>query len=368
MGSKNYIARLIGDILPPAENFYDLFCGGGAILHRCLELQKYKNYYGNDLNPLPIQGLTKAFNGEYKHETRWISREDFFKFKDTDFYVYSCFSFGNIGSSYCYGQHMEPWKKALHYARVFNDFSLIHEIGLKGEDFSRMWIKRNAEEVKKKYVDYWCEVNNIDRVKLEPFKKIININQFSTEEEIKALNLKNLDNMKINGNLENLQNLNRLKRLQELQSLKSFEGLDNLQSLQRLQSLKSFESLNNLNFTNKDYREIEIKNNSVVYCDIPYKGTEQYLIDGKKHSFDHEAFYTWILELAKRDDVKIFISEYTMPEDRFCKIKEFLKVSFMSAKSEKRGNQTDNIFIPRCQQFDDPTEEDVLPMFRGWRG
>lgn len=321
MGSKNYIAKLIGDILPPAENFYDLFCGGGAILHRCLELQKYKNYYGNDLNPLPIQGLTKAFSGEYKHETRWISKEDFLKLKDTDFYVYSCFSFGNNGKSYCYGQYLEPWKKALHYARVFNDFSLMHEIGLEGEDFSRMWIKRNAEEVRAKYIN-WYSKN---------YSKIDDISQ-------------------------------RLQDLENLQSLESLQRLDRLQRLERLQRLQK------LTFTNQDYREIEIKNNSVVYCDIPYKGTEQYLVNGKKCHFDHEVFYTWILELVKRDDVKIFISEYSMPEDKFCKIKDFPKVSFMSVNSEKRGNQTDNIFIPRCQQFDDPAEEDVLPMFRGWRG
>lgn len=123
-----------------------------------------------------------------------------------------------------------------------------------------------------------------------------------------------------------------------------------------------------LYFTNKDYREIEIKSDSVVYCDIPYKNTGGYTINNKEIVFDYEAFYDWILELSKREDIKIFISEYTMPNDRFLKIKEFPKISCMVARGKNRGIQTDNLFIPRHQQFEDPTKEDVLPMFRGRRG
>lgn len=34
MGSKNSIAKNLIKQLPRAENFYDLFCGGGSMAHR----------------------------------------------------------------------------------------------------------------------------------------------------------------------------------------------------------------------------------------------------------------------------------------------------------------------------------------------
>ncbi len=95
MGSKNRIAKWIIDNLPPAEHFYDLFGGGGAISRCALLSGKYKYFHYNGLNPLIVKAFAMAVNGEFKNENRWISREDFFKLKDTDPYVAICFSFGN---------------------------------------------------------------------------------------------------------------------------------------------------------------------------------------------------------------------------------------------------------------------------------
>lgn len=124
-GSKNKIANWVCDILPNANTLYDLFAGGGAITHYASLNHKYNNYIVNDLNSLCIKGLKMAFNGEFKNETRWISRDDFFKLKDTDYYVACCFSFGNDFKSYAYGKNIEQFKKAMHYSVVFNDNSLL---------------------------------------------------------------------------------------------------------------------------------------------------------------------------------------------------------------------------------------------------
>ena len=121
--------------------------------------------------------------------------------------------------------------------------------------------------------------------------------------------------------------------------------------MQRLQRLQSLQRLRDITFFNKDYREIEIKKNSVVYLDPPYFNTEPYLINGEKSKFNHNEFYDWIEELAEREDVKIFISEYWMPEERFKKIKEFQKVSFMCSNATSRGQKTDNIYIPTKQKY-----------------
>ena len=100
-GSKNAIAEKIVDMLPTAENFYDLFAGGCAITHRALIENRWKNYYANDINDVP-QLFLDSISGKYRDEKRWISREDFMRLKDTDLYVSLCWSFGNNRKDYLY--------------------------------------------------------------------------------------------------------------------------------------------------------------------------------------------------------------------------------------------------------------------------
>ena len=130
MGSKNRIAKWIIDNLPPAEHFYDLFGGGGAISHCALLSGKYKYVHFNELNPLIVKAFSMAVDGEFKNENRWISREDFNRLKDVDPYVSLCFSFGNNNNGYCYSREIEPLKKAVHYAICFNDFSLLKDLNI----------------------------------------------------------------------------------------------------------------------------------------------------------------------------------------------------------------------------------------------
>lgn len=70
-----------------------------------------------------------AINGKYNNESRWISREDFFRLKDTDPYVAVVWSFGNNMRDYLYSREIEPLKKAIHYALFFSDYSLAKELG-----------------------------------------------------------------------------------------------------------------------------------------------------------------------------------------------------------------------------------------------
>ena len=131
MGSKNRIAKWIIDNLPPAEHFYDLFGGGGAISHCALLSGKYKYVHYNELNPLIVKAFSMALKGEFKNENRWISREDFNRLKDVDPYVSLCFSFGNNScKGYAYAKEIEPLKKAVHYAICFNDFSLLKDLNI----------------------------------------------------------------------------------------------------------------------------------------------------------------------------------------------------------------------------------------------
>lgn len=127
MGSKSKIVKHIVPLFPPADNFVDLFAGGGAVTHYAMTTAKYKHFVFNDINPLMPKAFEMALNGEFEKEKRWISREEFFRLRDTDPYVAICFSFGNNLSNYMYSKDIEPIKEAYHYALFFGDYSLAIE-------------------------------------------------------------------------------------------------------------------------------------------------------------------------------------------------------------------------------------------------
>lgn len=62
-----------------------------------------------------------------------------------------------------------------------------------------------------------------------------------------------------------------------------------------------------------DYRDIEIKNQSVVYCDPPYKGTTSY----STVDFNHNEFYEKCRDWGRQGHT-VFVSEYEMPSDFVC--------------------------------------------------
>ena len=127
MGSKSKIVKHIVPLFPSADNFVDLFAGGGAVTHYAMTTAKYKHFVFNDINPLMPKAFGMALNGEFENEKRWISREEFFRLRDTDPYVAICFSFGNNLSGYMYSKEIEPIKEAYHYALFFGDYSLAME-------------------------------------------------------------------------------------------------------------------------------------------------------------------------------------------------------------------------------------------------
>lgn len=155
-GSKNSIAPFVCAQLPKAKHFYDLFAGGCAITHVALESGKYTDYHANDITS-SVQLFYNAIHGAYKDEKRWISRADFYALKGSDPYVRYCWSFGNNGEHYLYSKEIEPWKKALHYARVFADFSLLREFGIETVDASRAWVIKHHAECKEKYVKWYIK-------------------------------------------------------------------------------------------------------------------------------------------------------------------------------------------------------------------
>lgn len=77
---------------------------------------------------------------------------------------------------------------------------------------------------------------------------------------------------------------------------------------------KQLDKIQGIDFRSCEYTELEIPNESVIYCDPPYKDTKQY---ATSKGFDHEMFWDWCRDMAERGH-QVFISEYQAPDDFIC--------------------------------------------------
>ncbi len=285
MGSKNKIADWVLSYLPSADNFYDLCCGGCAITHCAIVNSRYGNYYINDIKREMPFGFLDCINGVYSGDYRWISRDDFERLKGSgDLLVDICFSFGNNWrKGYAYSCELEPYKRALHYAILHSNYTQFRE--LTGIDLSPIG----------RYNDIYSRYNSAKNI------------------------ITNHTDMQ-NNLLENLERLLNLERLQRINDLYKMRDKD----------LHIYAS-------SLSYDEVDIKPNSVIYMDIPYRSTAKY----NDVDFDYDKFYSWALSQS----APVFISEYNMPDDFVC-IAAKHKTSSLSA-TNKSLDTVEKLFVTR---------------------
>ena len=240
LGSKSAIADEIIASLPSGNRFVDLFGGGFAISECALMSYKWKQVLYNDINKLTVDLVKDAIAGKYNYKNftpDWISREEFFKRKDTDGYVKWCWSFGNDGESYLYGKDIEEIKHAGH--------------------------------------DYCVYGKPIEGLDLPDIKDNITTRRLALNA---YMEMKSLENAEGYSRLEHFERIDRLQHLERIDRVQHLEGLDRLSRLE---------------ITWKDYREYKYKDGDVVYCDIPYQNNS-----GKKDyggGFEFGAFYEWAI-------------------------------------------------------------------------
>lgn len=298
-GSKNAIAEWVVSQFPDRKNFYDLFAGGCAVTHCAMLKGKFKTYTINDLADVP-QLFMDAIHGKYENDTRWISREDFYRLKDSDPYVRYCWSFGNNGFTYLYSKEVGPWKKALHRAYVFGDTSAFREMGI-DTDGTRADIIKNEEKYKRQYIVWYCR--NVLNSSLDVLEM-----QKNLEEKIER-NSEELRNYLVEGlkkagkrpsDVDRFLGTNGMaghyfrKSQWEFPTREVYEKLQSFIELPRnydemyglqelLQSLQSLQRLENLKCFRGSYDAVSIEPDSVIYCDIPYRNTDSYSEDGFNH-------------------------------------------------------------------------------------
>ena len=306
-GSKNKIAKKLGAFLPSAEVFYDVFAGGCAMTHWALLSGKYKSVVANDLNGMIPAAFEKAIGGGFKNEDRWISHEEFRRLYLSDPYVAMCFSFANNLKRYCYAGNLEPYKRALHYAIFWKDIAPWAELCPETADALGAAMQAEDNRHKRRI--------KAGRVIVSALKQGLSDGSISAavldKPIYRKIRKKNLNTLQSAWALGRIQSIERLDRINNLGNL---ETLQNGESLDRMCELPPLNTGPVLTVTTGDYRALNFERGGIIYCDPPYKSTEERY--GRE--FDFDGFYSW----CESQKMPVFISEYSMPEDRFCVIAE----------------------------------------------
>ena len=98
--------------------------------------------------------------------------------------------------------------------------------------------------------------------------------------------------------------------------------------------LRKLKNLKDVVFYNLDYKDVNIPEGSLVYCDIPYRNTTQYCKE-EVGVFNHNEFYQWVKDNSDKYD--IYISEYkeNVPNDFEIVWELESKQSLRNSKNEK---------------------------------
>lgn len=129
-GGKSAHVEIIARFFPDADNFYDLFGGGFSVTDYMLthRSKSYKAFYFNEIRAGACELYQDAIAGRFSYQTftpEWISRGDFHKKRESDFYIKIIWSFGTAGKSYLFSKEIEEYKKSMHQCVVFGIFDEI---------------------------------------------------------------------------------------------------------------------------------------------------------------------------------------------------------------------------------------------------
>ena len=84
--------------------------------------------------------------------------------------------------------------------------------------------------------------------------------------------------------------------------------------------------LRGVEFRSGDYKDLQIPEESIIYCDPPYMGTAGYA-----KGLNHDEFWQWCRERVY-DGHKVYISEYRAPDDFICIWEKDIPISFGNNK------------------------------------
>jgi DNA adenine methylase len=101
---------------------------------------------------------------------------------------------------------------------------------------------------------------------------------------------------------------------------------------------KQIDRLRDVQFFACDYSQLPIPAKSIIYCDIPYRGSKQYDLS---RNFDYERFWNWCFS-KKAQGHTVFVSEYAAPAGVACVWSRELADAINSAALY--GKRTEKLF------------------------
>lgn len=106
-------------------------------------------------------------------------------------------------------------------------------------------------------------------------------------------------------------------------------------------AIKQSPKIQNVQFICDSYENLNPVN-CLIYCDPPYQGTTGY----KTGTFDHDKFFDWCREQAKRNIV--FVSEYNAPDDFIEVWQGKVKTNFASNRKSATHNAVERLFLVKA--------------------
>jgi len=304
-GKQKYAETLVNkmkELQPNAKYFYDLFGGGGSVSFYAKESGMFEEVIYNDLDTrtTTLMQHLKA-NGVTEDMRRWYSREEYNDRKNEGSYIGGllacCYSFGNNGKTYLYNKDVERYKECYHKVVMNHEYHLLDEMS----EYCKKYVKDRYGIVQDLVLtqpegDSYTERRLNIRKQLNVFEKNCKVSQ--------------------------------LRKLQQLQQLQQLERLQQLQQLERLQQFP--DTILNLSYGGVPI--ITPMEETIIYCDPPYKGTEKY-----KEDVDHDVFYSWV----NKTPYTVFVSGYEAPLD--CVLEIETRSTFSSTNNSREV--TEKLFI-----------------------
>lgn len=303
-GSKNRIAPWLMEMLPDCDHFVDVFSGGCAVSHAMILYGKAKKITLNDINGDVPALFLDALHGDLEKYSpyQWIDRTTFFEQKDTNPFIRLVYSFGYNGKCYLYSRQIEEYRHAVHSAITENKWS----------DFKKL-----CPEV--------CD----NTIKALEFVESFDERRLVFQREL-ALSLRKLSDVD-----KNIKTKNPLYASSS--TLSGHKCADQLERIKRIIDIKH-SNFHSIQTKSMDYRLLDIPNNSVVFCDPPYKDSA---VKYNNTKFNHEDFYDWCIEKAKYNDV--YVTEYNIDHPNFQLIGEKARQFSLNATGSK-GFKTERLY------------------------
>jgi len=257
VGNKGQKVEQIMDALPDGKRLVDVFGGGGCVSLTAASSGKYEEVIYNDRRKTVVELLRALVNDEPHFNLMdyvALTREQFLDWRDNKpdsierTLVLIVYSFSNNQKDYLWSEKNEEKKLLLTRALFY---------GNTGTKFDQLY-------------SYSLNVNTISE-KYRLFRKW------------------RREQMNISSHYDSLVQPRRLQQLE---------------SLQQLERLQQNERMKQPQYSVKDYRELVISIDDIVYCDPPYVGTSK-----DYGGFNQKAFENWYLHECPAKE--IYISEYT---------------------------------------------------------